>query len=315
VSRILNGVNVSIAPETRKRVSQIALDMGYHPNRAARALTTGRTQTLALWSVNMRSLYSAHVIDYTRQETAKHGYDLMISGAQFQEGRTLDTSRLLSWPIDGILAVDLPRGTIPGLENGLLWGKAFANMGAYVMTVSDYVHMDFTLQVIEAVRHLYTVGCRRIAYLVPNWFEWYVECNDARYNAYNTVMAEIGQEPEYIITDDESRENVAGPLKAHIERYGAPDGLFCFNDTMAIAAFRALRDIGRRIPEDVALVGCDGIEETEYTDPRLTTIVQPLQEMCATAWMFLEQRIREPSLPIRQVTLQPRLEVRASSMR
>lgn len=315
VSRILNGVNVSIAPETRRRVNQVARELGYQPNRAARALTTGYTQTIALWSVNLRSLYSAHMIDYTHQEMALHNYDLMISGIHYLQDGTLDTSRLMSWPIDGILAVDLPRGRVPGLENSLIWGKAFVNMGAYVMEGTDYIHLDFTQQAIEAVRHLHTIGCKRIAYLVPDWFEWFQECNDARLGAYKTVMEEIGQKPEFIITPNQTRQAVALSLNAHIEKYGAPDGLFCFNDDLAIGALRALRDLGMNIPEDIALVGCDGIEETTYMDPRITTIIQPIPEMCAMAWTMLEQRIRTPSLPVRQVTLQPRLEIRASSTR
>lgn len=315
VSRILNGVNVSIAPDTRARVSKIASEMGYQPNRAARALTTGYTQTLALWSYNLRSLYSAHVIDHTRQEMARHHYDLMIAGGQYTQPGVLDTSRLMSWPIDGVLAVDLPRGVIPGLENSLLWGKPFVNMGGYVHPRSDYVYLDFTECAQKAVRHLYQVGCRRIAYLVPNWFEWFREVGDARLQAYETVMAEVGQKPEFIITDVESRQSVAVPLQAYITEHGTPDGIFCFNDELAVGAFRLLRDLGIRIPDDIAIVGCDGIEETAYMDPRITTIVQPIDEMCAMAWTFLEQRIREPSLPLRQVTMQPRLEVRDSSLR
>src|SRR5262249_5883831 len=148
-------------------------------------------------------------------------------------------------------------------------------MGAYVTQGADYVHLDFTDRVIEGVRHLYTVGCRRIAYLVPDWFDWYRSCRDARLYGYETAVAEVGQEPEYILTTDEKRQSVAPALKRYFEERGRPDGLFCFNDDMAIGAYRALRDLDLRIPEDVALIGCDGIEDTAYHDPRLTTIAQP----------------------------------------
>ncbi len=315
VSRILNNVDISIAPATRNQVLRIAAELGYRPNRAARALATGRTQMLALWAANLRSPYYSAVIYHTREESMRREYDLMISYAQIRTDNALDTSKLLSWPVDGILAMDLPRGAIPGLENSLLWGKPFCTVGAYVTETADFVHVDFTSQAVEAVRHLHAVGCRRIAYLVPDWFEWFRQCRDARLQGYETAMAEIGGQPEYIVTPRETRQVVGTILTTYIERHGCPEGLFCFNDDMAMGAFRALRDHGLRIPQDVALVGCDGIEETVYADPPLTTIMQPVEAMCAMAWTFLEQRIQDPSLPMQQLTLEPSLQIRGSSLR
>lgn len=314
-SRVLNTVDARIAPDTRRRVQQAAAEIGYQPNRAARALATGRTQAVALWSGNLRSSHSAHVVYHTREETLRHEYDLMISGYQYCENGVLDTSKLLSWPVDGILTIDLPRGIIPGLEGRLLGGKPFVNMGAYVVEHADHVRIDFSEQVKEAVRHLSQVGCRRIAYLLPDWFEWFRQCGDERLSGYECVMAELGQQPEFIVFGFETRQTVGPVLKEYIERHGCPDGMFCFNDDMAIGAFRALRDLGMRIPDDVALVGCDGIDDAAYLDPTLTTVAQPIEEMCATAWGFLERRLREPSIPVQQVTIQTRLEVRGSTKR
>ena len=65
-----------------------------------------------------------------------------------------------------------------------------------------------------------------------------------------------------------------------------PDALFCTNDDGAIGCYRGLRDLGLRVPEDVALVGCDGIEDTEYLETPLTTIVQPVEELSRLGWEF-----------------------------
>jgi LacI family transcriptional regulator len=315
VSRVLNNANVRIATETRQRITRIAKEMGYQPNRAAQALATGRTQTLAFWAANLRTPYYTELIGYTRQETIKHGYDLMISAAQVAADGSLDTSKLMAWPVDGVLTVDLPRGEIPGLAGSLLWGKPFVNMGGYVHTNADYVRLDFSSQAFTAAQHLIDVGCKRVAYLVPDWFGWYREIDDERLRGYETAMANAGRPTEFILTVDEARSNVAGVLKSYILKNGLPDGLFCFNDDMAIGAYRALRDLGLRIPDDVALVGCNGIEDTEYFDPPITTIVQPVDEMCAVAWTLLEKRIQDPSIPLQQVTLQARFRIRGSSIR
>ncbi|HEX5323416.1 MAG TPA: LacI family DNA-binding transcriptional regulator [Capsulimonadaceae bacterium] len=314
VSRVLSGSRVRIAPETRQRVQEIANDLGYAPNRAARALVTGRTQTLALWAVNLRSPFSAQVIYNVSQELARHEYDLMIAAAQSSHS-CLKTAHLLSWPIDGIFALDLPRAAVPGLNKSLLGGKPFVSLGGYISQESDYVHVDFQAQVMEAIRHLFAVGCRRIAYLVPDWFEWFRHAGDPRLCGYDTVICDAGKKPEYIAIPDERRRSVAPALTEYINCNGCPDGLFCFNDDMAIGAYRALKDLGRRIPDDVALIGCDGIEDTLYFDPPITTIAQPLEQMCMVAWAFLERRIRDNDLPLQQITVQPRLEIRQSSRR
>ena len=85
------------------------------------------------------------------------------------------------------------------------------------------------------------------------------------------------------------------------------------DDDLAISAFRGLRDLGIRLPDDVALIGCDGIEDTEYHDPAISTVVQPLKEMCSFAWDSLERRLREPGCDLAQKILKPELALREST--
>jgi DNA-binding LacI/PurR family transcriptional regulator len=321
VSRVLNNANVRISSETRRRVEEAAAEMGYQPNRYARALVTGRTQTIALWTTNLRSAYYADFIHYVHEEVGRHGYDLIVSSAKVSENAcddspaVLDTIKLLSWPVDGIIAVDLTRGALPGLKNSLIGGIPFVNVGGYVLESADFVRVDLTAQAAQAVKHLASIGCKRIAYLAPNWFDWFRLVNDVRLHSYEETMAEIGQDPEFIIANDEKRESVIPALSAYVKQHGCPDGLFCYNDDMAIGALAVLRGMGIRVPEDVGLIGCDGIRETAYQCPALTTIVQPLEQICMAAWEFLKQRIQSPDSPLQQVVLMPNLEIRASTCR
>jgi LacI family transcriptional regulator len=98
----------------------------------------------------------------------------------------------------------------------------------------------------------------------------------------------------------------------YVREHGPPDGIFCHNDDFAIGAYRALRDMGLRIPDDVALVGCDNLEETAYLDVPLSTIAVPTEELCRTGWEFLYRRMHDPSAPLQCAILQPQLVVRAS---
>lgn len=184
------------------------------------------------------------------------------------------------------------------------------HMGAYFDRSVDCVGIDLRAGAEAAVRHLVRAGCRRIAYLVPEYFN---SEGDDRREGYRTVMRESGLEPEFVESRISNRQGATEAVMAHVREKGCPDGFFCFNDDQAIGARRGLRNLGIRVPEDARLVGCDGIEDTVYQDPPISTVVQPLAEMCARAWEFLERRMENPNQPRQEVILVPELVVRGSS--
>jgi LacI family transcriptional regulator len=92
-----------------------------------------------------------------------------------------------------------------------------------------------------------------------------------------------------------------------------PEAFFCHNDDIAMGVYRGLVDLGIKIPDDSALVGCDGIEDAEYLETPLSTIVQPIAEMCRHAFQLLERRISDPTSPIQEVHLYPDFVIRQSS--
>jgi len=315
VSRVLNNASVRVGPETRQRIREIAADMGYRANGTARALATGKTHSVALWADNVLSTYYSQMICLLRTEAENHGYDLMIGKADTLHDGSINSAKLMAWPLDGVLTIDLPRAQIPGLKQSLLWGKPFLNIGAYAAGDADFVKVDFTSAAVEAVRHLDSLGCDRIANLLPDWLDFFEEVGDTRLTGYQLAMSQLGKKIEYIFTENERRQGTVAPLEAYIRDHGCPQGIFCYNDDMAISAHLLIQKLGLRIPEDVALIGCNGIDDTDYLYPQLTTIVQPMEMMCATAWNLLEKRIREPGCPLQQVTLSARLMVRGSTVK
>ena len=84
-------------------------------------------------------------------------------------------------------------------------------------------------------------------------------------------------------------------VAAHIEKWDAPDGIVCASDHLAIAAKRAFAERGIRTPNDVAIIGCGGMEESEYSWPPLSTIAHPTDEIAATIWDFLLHRLEWPT--------------------
>ena len=104
-------------------------------------------------------------------------------------------------------------------------------------------------------------------------------------------------------------------IQEFIRGQGCPEAIFCHSDDVALGIYRGLRDMQLRVPQDVALVGCDGIQDTEYLESPITTLVQPIAEICETAWRFLLQRLENPGLDRQQAVLQPGLAIRESSRR
>jgi LacI family transcriptional regulator len=178
---------------------------------------------------------------------------------------------------------------------------------------ADYVAFDVACGVRQAVEHLVSIGCRRIAHLTTMSAIGRVRA--ARCGTYEEVVQSAGLAPEIILAPEESRAAARTTIKAYYQSRGTPDGLFCYSDDMAIGAYRGLRDLGLRIPEDVALVGCDGMDDVQYLDVPLTTIMQPVQEMCRLAWEVLVRRIEDPSASLSQTLLKPELRIDASTRR
>lgn len=312
VSRVLNHRNDDLISEaTRLRVLEAAREMGYRPNRLARALATGRSQSIAFCTKEITAL-SSLVLNRVQWLVRHHDLEMIVHTFDRhlnEQGEQIITS---PWQVDGVLTYeskeyihlifDDPSGVRPPL----------VSMGTYLIQQTDFVGTDLRPAIHKAIRHLRSAGCRRIAYLEDASTN---AAPDFRHQSYECAMEEAGATTEYIVSCDGSRAMARHAIREYIQAHGCPDGLFCRYDELAIGAYRGLRDLGLRIPEDVALVGCDGIEDTEYLDPPLSTIVQPLQEMCDLAWEFLERRMNTPDIPLQQVVLPARLEIRGSSQR
>ncbi|MCS6829814.1 MAG: LacI family transcriptional regulator [bacterium] len=307
VSRVLSGRGAHLISEaTRQRVWQAAQELGYQPNLAARSLVTGRTGIVALWMHELFTSFHARVVQLVEDHLHQRGYDTLI--------RCVSRLPKAAWHglgrVDGILAHEGATYLSDAWRPLQRRGVPLVSMGAYALAETDHVRIDLYRGATQAVQHLLEAGCRRIAYLV-NAEARYV--GEPRRDGYDRTLSAAGLTPEYIVATDQSRAASSLAVRCHMQERGLPDGIFCHNDEMAIGAYHGLRLRGVRIPDDVALVGCDGIEDTEYLDVPLTTIRQPLEEMCQLAVEFLKKRIAEPHAERQSALLQPVLVIRAST--
>lgn len=315
VSFVLNGRDeMGIAQDTRARVLDAALKLGYQPNRLAKALSVGRTRSIALWTYGVYDAYYSHAIWRFREIMKPDGYDVQVVETNELIGKDATWRSSEFWPVDGILAFESPACVDAFLDTDTGRRIPVVSVGAYWSEKSDFVGVDLRFGAFEAVNHLVRNGNRRIA-----WFGSHHEIRPgaSRYDGYLAAVSEAGLKPEFmgpvIEHPADYRRCAFEFIGQYIEAHGCPEAIFCEADEMMIGALRRLRDIGLRVPQDVALVGCDGIPETDYHEPRLSTVASPTNRMCSLAWQFLRNRIENPDRERQSALLRPVLRVRESS--
>ena len=318
VSYVLNkrDAKVGISEGTRLRVLSTASALGYQPNRAGRALATGKSSLVALWMPHLLSAFYAKMVYSIEMEVRRSAYDLIVSGVRGDDPTSIPNTIALPCHVDGVLAFDTDYpaelANTPGSPAVVTLGVHDANP---VDLKTDTITVDLEPGAQAAMRHLLAQGYRRIAFMsgVDNCHE-----NEIRYATYARSMREAGLHPEYIHGSTHvvrSRPMAREVLKAYVAGRGCPEAIFCLNDEWAIGVCRALRELGLKIPTDVAVVGCDGIDDAEYYEPPLSTIGQPFEEMSRLAWRMLCERMEDRSAPLRRVNLTAQFVERESSRR
>lgn len=307
VSYVLNGrTDVAVTDNTRFRILSAAEELGYRPNRAARALVTGSTHIVSIWTGHLSPYYSL-VVNHLRQQVRLHGFEMLITDIE-----ALPDSQMQSlWTVDGIIAVDYPDYAKAFLSQHPGFRTPIVGIGAYCAEHLDFVGVDLYAGAREAVEHLLASGRHRIAFVRGGGNP----ATDPRAIAYADAMKDAGRETEYVILPGFTRADARQGIRAYVAHSGCPEGLFCHNDDTAIGVYRGLCDLGLRVPDQVALVGFDGIEDAEYLECPITTVVQPVEQMCQLGWAYLTERIKDPALPPQTTVLRPRLEIRASTRR
>jgi LacI family transcriptional regulator len=310
VSRVLSSKNRAlISKATSHRVLMAAQEMRYRPNYAARSLATGRTNMIAFWSPGFHVSFFNTVAHQIQRKLRDNGYETIMGELGNSREKPFGELGLTRWKVDGIIMNGSGDWLDAYLQNHPSREVPLVHISVQNSASVDLVWLDLYPASRQAVQSLLDGGRKRIAHMLTASTDY----AGGRRGAYQDVLREAGRKPEYISVPQGNRPDSRRMMKQYVRSHGCPDAIFCANDEMAIGAYRGLRDLGIKIPDDVALVGCDGIEDTEYLDTPLTTIVQPVKQMCDAAWQLLRARMDEPDAPIQRVVLEPQLVIRDSS--
>ena len=307
VSRVLNG-RAKVTDETRARVMEAVEALNYRPSPVARGLAMRTTGVLGLFHQNFQSNYAAQIISGAESEAAACGYALLAIQI---EGKEWVELMRLPGRADGVIVTASPD------NEAFLQALARAGTPTVLLGHSredlrmDGVVPDNRQGTVAAVEHLIAHGRRRIAHIAGPQ-----SSTDAaeRAQAYRDTMAQHGLAvPEGYIQAGEynfvSGTTAMERLLALPER---PDAVFCGNDMMAMGAMQAIAAAGLAVPEDIAVIGFDGLEAGEYMTPPLSTVFQPIEDIGRIAVRLLIDRIKSPDAPVQEEVVATQLIVRGS---
>ena len=282
VSRALNG-EYGVHVETREMVAAVAQRLGYRPNRVARGLVTGRSHTLALVASDIRNHFFAEVARGAEDAAYRAGYDLILCNSDLDPEKQMRyVQSLLEKRVDGILMNSV--AVLSRRQQEQLAGTGvpivLLNRAAPRAAFSTF-HADNEGGGALAAEFLLKLGHRRIAHLTGP--RHHGNMTD-RVKGFTRALAAAQKPVDPIVLY--GKNNLSGGYDlAHqlLERYPEVTAIFASSDIMAFGVIRALLEAGRRIPQDVSVIGFDDVELAGIVHPPLTTIFQPKYELGVAA--------------------------------
>jgi LacI family transcriptional regulator len=316
VSKVLrNKGKISVA--TRKRVLQRAKELNYQTNWVARSLVTRRTFTIGLLLPDFTHPFFAEIAKAVAETVRPEGYHVIIS--YFEEDADLERTEaesLVARQVDGLIMASAQSSEHLDLFEGIQRRKVpFVLIDRPIAGVqASFVGVDNEAIGRLATTHLIAQGCRRIAHLRGPA----LGIAAARLMGYRRALEKhkLKVLPSYIV--DASYEDSTGykATRKLLRTNPMPDGIFCYNDPVAIGAMKAIFDAGFNIPNDVALVGAGNVHYSDVLAVPLTTVDQGTKEIGRqAAELLMEQISSKRTLRPRKVLIAPKLVIRQSTQR
>nr|WP_157408892.1 LacI family DNA-binding transcriptional regulator [Actinoplanes sp. N902-109] len=309
VSRVVNG-SAQVSPQARAAVETAIAELGYVPNRAARTLVTQRTDSIALVVFESGERFFAEpffgrIVQSISTGLVDRGLQMVLMIAQAPHERRRLEGYLTRQHVDGALLLSLHGDDALPVqleERGVATVRAGRPTGPGSCC---YVDADNRGGARDAVAYLKERGRQRIATITGPQD---MSVGIARLAGYRDVAG-----PGTVAHGDFSEESGAAAMTRLLELDPGLDAVFAASDAMAAGALRVLRDRGLRTPEDVAVVGFDDSVIARHTDPPLTSVNQPIEEMGQEMVRLLLSKIDgvEPQDP--EVVLSTGLVVRRSA--
>lgn len=300
VSRVVND-DPHVSDQLRGRVQAAIARLGYRPNRAARSLVLGRYRSIGMLTLGTMDYGPASLTVGTERAIRAAGYALLFVTTLDDDPAVIDAEleNLISQGVDGVV-INEPIGH-PDLTDALRDIPVLSQSGAYGVSAREIVIEPAQMEAsLAATQHLLALGHRTVHHISgpPRW-----RVTDLRRQGWEQALRGAGAPvPPVLVGDWSARSGYeAGRVLASDP---AVTAVYSANDQMAIGLMRALAQAGRRVPQDVSVVGFDDVPEAGYLTPALTTMRQDLGDIAAHGVRLLLDAIEDPA-PQRRTELIP----------
>ncbi|KAK1179418.1 LacI family DNA-binding transcriptional regulator [Streptomyces sp. NPDC000941] len=282
VSRVING-SPRVSDRTRTAVEQAVAELGYVPNRVARALAANRADAVALVIPEPETRlfaepYFSDIIRGVGAELAEADLQLLLTLLRTPKERQRFAEYLSAHRVDGVLLVSVHADDpLPDLLERIEMPAVLSGRRSAHESV-PYVDCDNTGGAQSAVEHLIGRGRATVATITGPLDMYVAQC---RLDGYRAAIQAAGQEvdPALIVAADFTEEGGRRAMRELLERRPELDAVFAASDVMAAGARQVLREQGLRVPDDVALVGFEDSAVARHMDPPLTSVRQTTEEM------------------------------------
>jgi DNA-binding LacI/PurR family transcriptional regulator len=308
VSLALSG-SPKVSDDSKKKILKAAKELGYRPNAAARSLAARRSKTLGVLILDLHNPVSAEIVDAVQAEIRQFGYSsLLVTGGDDPDLEKVEIDSLLQFQIEGLILIS-HRLTPEAL-------KAIATEVPTVTVTREDIEVPFMDSVCNddlagaqlAVDHLVQLGHSKIVCLSGGNNPVSV----SRAQGYQEAMKRHGLVANTNIVDG-GLTDTAGYKAAKQALELSPTALVVANDFAAVGAIAAIEESGFRVPEDISVVGYDGIRLGGLRSVNLTSVAQPLAELGKLAAKKIIERIEKPKSKSQKIRVSSELLVRGTT--
>jgi LacI family transcriptional regulator len=311
VSRVINN-DVHVKKETRERVLKAMQKLGFVPNRQARSLAGGKSNTIGVLVPDLGTGYIEEIVRGIDAELSLNNFDLVLYTTHRTASKEANyVANLARGMVDGLLLV-LPRS--PADFIGTLTKRNFP----FVLIDHQGIGQDCPAVGAanwqggyNATEYLIKLGHQRIGF-ITGWMD--LGCALDRLDGYRSALRtyHIPDAPELIYEGTFFQPDGFAGASALLDLPNPPTAIFASNDVMAMGAMDAIRNRGLRVPDDISVIGFDDIPQASMIRPALTTINQPLEKMGRVATQMLLDLLHQPDKKADRIELPTQLEIRDS---
>jgi LacI family transcriptional regulator len=310
----LNGKQ-RVRQRTREKVLAVAEQLGYHPNKYARLLNSKQTMVVGLIITDITNPFFGIIIDLVQEGLARRGYDIFLGitkGSITKEQQFI--KKCIEMKADAIIIVPSHKQApdTAHLQNLRSRRIPFCFITAYYTDVcAPCVMTDLGEGSYLLAKYLLERGHRKIKYIIANRA---IPVSNLRAEGFIRAYRETGTpfSPDFLVISEPSFQGGYGSTSDIIKK-DLPDAILAMNDIMAMGVLKKLKEHSIRVPEDISVAGYDDLIYASLLETPLTTVQQPMEQMCRKAVELILSKIEKPDDINEKILISPRLVIRAST--